>query len=392
METQETLTARFVAQQDIQLTLIEKESTKLEDHIAYWESVRKEMVLAYYSRKEGYNRLGLQPLPVTTVSEYRAKEAIKIVLLLKSLNKSAFANEPWTLSEVSAEILNTSPKNCFKKQPFNVTVYFDNNANNSFVYTSWNFIYYEDDNNIWHKTEGLVDSNGLYYKDYTGDLNYFQLFQPDAEKYGQTGQWTVKFKDQTLFASISSASRAVPESSNEAFGSTTDPTTSSQVSRKRHRETEEDTDTESPTSSTLSGLRRRRREPRKSTTTTRGRRGTSHNSAPTPEEVGSGSRSLPRTGLPRLRRLQEEARDPPLIILKGHPNTLKCWRYRSHNRYPHLFQACSTVFHWVGDNADKHESARVLLAFVDDTQRQTFIESVTLPKGTEYALGQLNSL
>ena len=389
METQETLTARFVAQQDIQLSLIEKESTSLEDHIAYWESVRKENVLSYYARKEGHNKLGLQPLPVTSVSEYRAKEAIKIVLLLKSLKKSAYGEESWTLAQVSAELLNTSPKNCFKKDPFNVTVYFDNNPANSFVYTCWDFIYYEDENNVWHKTAGLVDNNGLYYRDISGDLNYFQLFLPDAERYGQTLQWTVKFKNQTLFASMSSASRSVPESSNEAFESSSYTTTTTPVSRKRHRETEEDTNPESPTS-TFSGLRRRRGESRKSTT--RGRRGTNTNTAPSPEEVGTGSRSVQRTGLSRLRRLQEEARDPSLIILKGHPNTLKCWRYRFKNRYPHLCQACSTVFHWVGDDADKHESARVLLAFVDDAQRQTFIDSVNLPKGTEFALGQLDSL
>lgn len=375
------------------MSLIEKESTNLEDHILYYDAVRKEHVLAYYARQEGFTRLGLQPLASTAVSEYRAKEAIHISLLLKSLKKSEYGSEPWTLADVSAELLNTPPKNCFKKGAFNVTVYFDNDVHNSYPYTCWNYIYYEDENNRWQKTEGQVDANGLFFKEKNGDSTYFTVFQPDAERYGQKGQWTIKYKDKTIFASVSSFSRSVPDSS-EVGESSTDTASTSQVSRKRRRETEEDTDSESPSSSNIELRRRRGDQQRKSTTTRRrgGATGNSHKSIPSPEEVGSGTRSLPRFGYPRLRRLQEEAWDPPIIILKGHPNTLKCWRWRCNNKYAHLFTSCSTVFHWVGDDANKDTSARVLLAFASTNERQNFLETVNLPKNTTYALGQLDSL
>lgn len=393
METQETLTARFVAQQEVQLSLIEKESTVLEDHILYYEAVRKEHVLAYYAKKEGFARLGLQPLAATAVSEYRAKEAIHIGILLKSLQKSEYGLEPWTLADVSAELLNTPPKNCFKKGAFNVTVYFDNDVQNSYPYTCWNYIYYQDENNRWHKTEGLVDANGLFFKEKNGDSTYFTVFQPDAEKYGQKGQWTIKYKDKTIFASVSSFSRSVPEPA-EVLESSPDAPSTSQVSGKRRRETEEDSDPQSPSSSNIE-LRRGRRKQQRKSATTRVRGGTtggSNNSAPTPEEVGSGTRSLPRHGYPRLRRLQEEARDPPLIIIKGPANTLKCWRWRCYNRHAHLFLCCSTVFHWVGDESNKTASARVLLAFGSTCERQAFLETVHLPKNASYDLGNLNSL
>lgn len=184
------------------MTLIEKESTDLVDHISYWDSVRKENVTGYYARKEGLTKLGLQPLPTLTVLEYKAKEAIKMSLLLTSLQKSQYGNEPWTLAEVSAEIVNTTPKNCFKKKPFTVTVLFDNDERNTFPYINWEFIYYQDDNNIWHKVHGQVDINGLFFTEVTGDIVYFVLFQPDAEKYGHKGQWSVRYKNETLFTSV----------------------------------------------------------------------------------------------------------------------------------------------------------------------------------------------
>ena len=375
------------------MALIEKESTKLEDHILYWNAVRQEHVLAFYARKEGFTRLGLQPLATTAVSEYRAKEAIHIVLLLKSLLKSEYGTELWTLAEVSAEILNTPPKNCFKKGPFTVTVYFDNDNNNSFPYTCWNYIYYEDENNRWQKTEGQVDANGLFFKEKNGDSTYFTVFQPDAEKYGHTGHWTIKYKNQTISASMSSFSRSVPDSSPETPEPTPDTPSTSKVSGKRHRETEKDSHPESPTSSNIELRRRGGKQQRKSTTRVRGR-ATEYNidSAPSPGEVGTGTRTVPSHGQSRLRRLQEEARDPPLIIVKGSANTLKCWRWRCKNKYGHLFVSCSTVFHWVGDETNKNASARVLLAFSTICERQAFLNTVTLPKGTSYALGNLDSL
>ncbi|AAA79467.1 regulatory protein E2 [Human papillomavirus type 48] len=393
-ETQESLSTRFAAQQEIQLTLIEKESYDLKDHLAYWKAVRLENVIAYYARKEHITKLGLQPLPTLAVTEYKAKEAINIQLLIQSLLKSEFALERWTLAETSAETINSSPRNCFKKVPFIVNVWFDNDERNSFPYTCWDFIYYQDDQNKWHKTEGLVDHNGCYYVDLNGDFVYFTLFQPDAVKYGKTGLWTVRFKNKTISASVTSSSRNTNPSSESRVGLST---SSSSESPRRRPSISENSNTESPTSSTSRLRERRRREPRESgtTDTTPRRRGTKRklgsDSAPTPSEVGSRSTTLARHGYSRLGRLQEEARDPPLVLFTGQQNNLKCWRNRCTTKYASLFLCFSSVWKWLGPNSDGG-AAKVLVAFKSDAQRQVFLNTVHIPKGTTITLGRLDSL
>lgn len=396
METAQTLAARFAALQERQMTLIEKESTDLVDHISYWDSVRKENVTGYYARKEGLTKLGLQPLPTLTVLEYKAKEAIKMSLLLTSLQKSQYGNEPWTLAEVSAEIVNTTPKNCFKKKPFTVTVLFDNDERNTFPYINWEFIYYQDDNNIWHKVHGQVDINGLYFTEVTGDIVYFVLFQPDAEKYGHKGQWSVRYKNETLFTSVTSSTSG-PSSLEPApqRRTTAHPVSPPKTSRKRKHPTDENSDGESPTS-TSSGFRLRRRGNKQGESTTRAtsiRRRRGNGGGVSPEEVGSGSRTVPSQGLTRLGRLQAEARDPAVIVLQGCANSLKCFRNRVHIRHHSLYTDASTVFHWViNEKEDKNENGRMLIAFDSTMQRDAFITNVNLPKGTHYWFGSLDAL
>ena len=55
-----------------------------------------------------------------------------------------------------------------------------------------------------------------------------------------------------------------------------------------------------------------------------------------------------------------------------------------------MFLAVSSVFRWIGDESESH--ARLLLAFSDNRQRQTFLDNVTFPKGTTYSLGNIDSL
>lgn len=383
------------------MTLIEQESTNIFDHIRYWDSVRQENLLAYYAKSEGYTHLGLQPLPALVVSEYKCKEAMKIKLLLISLSKSSYAHEPWTLSDVSAELINTDPKNCFKKKPFTVTVYFDNNKDNSYPYMCWDYIYYQDEHSKWHKVAGEVDVNGIFFRDIAGDISYFTLFQPDAERYGRTGHWTVKYKHETLFTSIaSSTSRAAFEPETREQRPSSHPVPSPKRPRKRKQETDEDTSRESPTS-TNTGLRLRRRrveQGESSTdrpTTTRStprRRRSANGVAVTPEEVGSGTRSVPREGLSRIQRLQEEARDPELIVFQGGANTLKCFRNKCAGRYADLYTAATTVFYWVNSDKDKTPMGRMLMAFDTQTQRDLFIASVTIPKGCQYCFGNIDCL
>lgn len=377
------------------MSLIEKDSKNIEDHIAYWEAIRKENVISYYARKEHMGRLGLQPLPTTAVSEHRAKEAIKMQIYLRSLARSQYGREPWTLTECSAEMFNAPPRDCFKKKPIMVTVWFDNDEKNSFPYTAYEYIYYKDDNDVWYKVQGLVDHDGLYFKEHTGDTVYYQLFQPDALKYGTTGQWTVKFKNQTVLASVTSSTRSFSKRSEVVSGGTTShASTSKETSRGGPVETSEDSSSPSSTTPRLRSGRRRRQQGEYSSESRPKRPRVGSDTAPTPDEVGRRSQSVAAHGLSRLRRLQEEARDPPIILITGRQNTLKCWRNRckENEKISKLFMCCSSVWKWLGTEDNGLSEGKMLIAFKTTDQRTAFINSVTLPKHCTLSLGKLDSL
>lgn len=387
------MTERFDALQDAILNMIEAGATDLASQIQYWDLVRKENVLLYYAKKSGYKSLGLQPTPMPAVSEYNAKQAIKIQMLLKSLMTSAYASETWTLTDTSAELLNTQPKDCFKKHGYTVEVWYDNDKDKAFPYTNWTAIYYQDENGNWHKTEGDVDENGLFYRETNGDVVYFQLFEPDAEKYGSTGEWTVHFKNSTIVSSSSFAKRYPeqhkrkrdqPTTSRDTASSSQD-ITDGRLQREAVSSTSENADLRS---------RGRGEQQGELPTTAKRRRAVQPQllSNPAAGDVGTRHRSAPRTGLSRLQRLQIEAWDPPILIVKGHPNSLKCWRNRLKTTANSLlYTYSSTVWKWIGDG-NSPLGSRMLLAFESETQRRRFLQVVKPPKGTVFALGSLDSL
>lgn len=379
------------------MNLYESAPKTIEQQIQIWELIRKEYVLYYYARKEGYKSLGLQPLPVLTVSEYKAKEAIQQVLLLKSLQKSPYGREEWTLPDTSAELTLTPPRNAFKKGAYTVQVYFDHKPENSFPYTNWNWLYLQDDQDNWYKTPGLVDENGLYYEDTSGDKNYFVIFASDAHTYGTTGEWTVHYKNQTISsvpASISqeSFSGSLQGSSKGSVSSSRDAVPHSQTPRRK----ESEEGGASSTTATPPTVRRRRGGPQqqreRSTQRPKRRRLEEELGPVSPREVGSRHHLLPRRNLTRLARLEAEARDPPVILLTGAANSLKCWR----NRCKKSNASCtciSTVFQWTGLHSKCHGNThKMLIAFENETQRAAFLASVSFPKGTKYTLGSLNAL
>jgi len=58
-----------------------------------------------------------------------------------------------------------------------------------------------------------------------------------------------------------------------------------------------------------------------------------------------------------------------------------------------LYRAATTVFRWVvSDSEDKKENGRMLIAFCNSMQRDAFLASVTLPKGTSHWFGSLDAL
>lgn len=369
------------------MELYEAGETTLEAQIEHWKIVRKQYVYMYYGRKENYKSFGLQPLPNLATSEYKAKEAIHQLLLLESLQKSPFRNEEWTLSDTSAEITLTAPRNTFKKQPFIVDVWFDNNPSNSFPYTNWSRIYYQDDKDMWHVAEGNADINGLYFIDHANERNYFQLFAPDVDRFSTTGQWTVHFKNQTISSVTSSQGPSTISSIISSQGSVSSsrdaiPITKASTRRDKGKEG-------SPSSTTPSSPVRRRRRRREQGESPSGRRPKrlreAYPGVPA-AEVGRGSVTVPRRGLTRTERLTAEARDPPIIIVKGGANNLKCWRYRHKNS--NLVDKITTVFKWANSNLGN----RMLISFLSVEQRALFLKSIPLPKGCTYSLGSLESL
>lgn len=401
----EKLSERFDSVQEALLSLYEKGATDLESHVQYWDLVRQENVLMHYARQKGLLRIGMQQLPALAVTENNAKTAIKMKLLLQSLQQSPFGNEPWTLSEVSIELYNTEPKYTFKKQGETVTVLYDESEDKEFPYVSWKHIYYQNDNDEWRKTKGQVDYSGLFYITENGDKIYYVNFEDDAQRYGESGQWLVKYKTQTISASVTSSSRRqhLPPSNPALHRPATSAT--NKTPEKRRRE-DGDNNQATPRKRERLGSGSRQRERGSERSEPRPRRGRSGGGptvveeeadsstelgVPTPGEVGSRNKSPGGHYPSRVARLQAEAWDPPVVLLKGQQNVLKCFRNRAKQRHHRSFTYMSTVFTWVNLSTE-HAGGRMLIAFDSAAQRQTFLDTVTFPTGTRWALGSLESL
>ena len=109
--------------------------------------------------------------------------------------------------------------------------------------------------------------------------------------------------------------------------------------------------------------------------------------------MGTAVRSVGRSSGGRLTRLLAEAADPPVILLRGDANTLKCYRYRFRKRHAGGFRFVSTTWSWIGDASnDRIGRSRMLLAFYSESQREKFIHTMKLPTGVEWSLGQFDDL
>lgn len=390
----EKLRDRYDSVQDALLNLYENATNDLETQIQYWDLTRQEHIILYYARQQGLKRLGLHPVPSLATSEHKAKDAIKMTLYLRSLQESPFGNEPWSLTETSLELFNTPPSNCFKKDGYTVDVLYDRDPEKLFPYTGWHHIYFQGEDNLWHKTQGQVDYYGLYYYDDFGDKVYYIKFDEKAKTLSVTGEWEVKFQNKTISPSVTSSSTSTWKSASSPGPSSS---RHSETREESYRRLQEEPESGLGTTKTATAVRytrgRRQREPGtpRGTPAKRRRAATpdsTRSAVPSPEQVGSSHRSVGREYSSRLERLQAEAWDPPVLIVKGGANTLKCWRYRFKTRNSKLFLYATTVFKWV----DLDNDSRILLAFKDENQRTLFVNTVTLPKGTQLAYGSLNSL
>lgn len=227
----EALNDRFNVLQEKLLDIYESGKDDIETQITHWNLLRQEQILFHYARKRGVMRLGYQHVPPLGVSETKAKEAIGMVLLLESLKRSAFGNEPWTLVNTSLETYRTPPVNCFKKGPSNIEVRYDNDAENIMHYTIWHFIYFQNAEEQWEKVEGQVDYMGAYYMDGLHKQYYIQ-FADDAARYSRTGMWEVRSNEETLFAPVTSSTppgaerQSIPTSTTDASTTSATPATS----------------------------------------------------------------------------------------------------------------------------------------------------------------------
>nr|WPK29451.1 MAG: E2 protein [Varecia rubra papillomavirus 1] len=439
----ETLTERFDALQEKLLNLFEQGSKDIASQILYWNLMRQESVLMHYARRQGLRSIGYQTLPSLQASEHKAKEAIMMGLYLTSLQKSPFGAEPWNLSDTSLELFQSAPPYTFKKGSTIVEVIYDGDPQNSYPYTLWTRIYYQDTEDQWHRADGQVDYTGLYYVDAEGHKNYFVRFVQDAARYSSTGTYEVRHKNRVLSIGSSDSvdrPRPVPDPSpvpvpvpepvgqEERAGthSKTDHRARGPYARRSSPRpqrkvpprqsggsvegdgSEGAADTGGGRNSEEDSENQPAKRPRAATTTTRGRgRGRGSTNAtvrargrgrgrlaavPTPEQVGTRHRAVEGQHKSRLRQLQEEAWDPPIIIVKGDPNSLKCWRYRCNTKHRDRFQNISTTFHWVGAGGERLGRGRLLVTFGDDRQREDFLETVPMPRGTDYSHGAILSL
>jgi len=136
-----------------------------------------------------------------------------------------------------------------------------------------------------------------------------------------------------------------------------------------------------------------KRAQRRSRSRGRGSGSISNGSGIAPDKVGSTVQTVSGKHLGRLGRLLAEASDPPVILLRGDPNILKCFRYRDKKNRKGLVKCYSTTWSWVhADGNERIGRARMLLGFTNEQNRAEYINSMKLPKGVEWSYGNFDRL
>lgn len=409
-----SLEARFDAVQEALLHIYENDSHTLEVCIRYWSLIRRENALYYHARRQGKTRLGLYPVPSARISEQKAKDAIKMTLYLESLQNSEFANLSWSLVDTSYESFMAPPDHTLKRRGKSVTVTYDADANNSMMYTMWTEIFYLDENDHWQKTHSEVDYDGIFYWDSQGNKLYYVNFHDDAALYSKLGRWEVRFDHTVLFPPVTSS---LPESTGRRTPARNDPSGDSPALSPRHSSNQHSRDSRgrrqrsqspkrprsrshSPTRGSNPGRRAQEVQDRtdRGAGGRRGSRGRRQSPDPggpapvSPGQVGDRLRTVERKASSRLARLIDEAHDPPVLLLQGPANTLKCYRRRASHTYPHKFLCMSTSWTWVSKHSPLKSGHRMLVAFSNSEQRKTFLGSVRLPKSVVAVKGSLDAL
>lgn len=372
--------------QEQMLELIEKDSQELEDQIDYWDLVKRENLLLFAAKEAGLSRLGYEPVPPTKVSEGKAKNAIMMSISLQSLQSSEFGRDPWTLPQTSLEVFMANPSNCFKKNGEHVEVLFDGDKNKAVIFVKWGEVYVQDLLGAWHKCPSHVVYEGIYYNHPDYGRTFYLRFEEEAAKYGAHKPWQVMTTNGTLLHSPSESSNSAdgseesaapsPGPSNEApqrlsfWGS---PAGGPERGRRRRSETPRKRsfgDRRPRPQTPLGGLRRKR--------VRRGRGG------------GLGVKELAEKAGGRLAGTPGQTAEGgghtstapghyPVLIGKGRPNCLKCWRNRFGVSHKGLFLDCSSTFSWTQTGGGRGVDGVILIVFETDQQLQTFVDTVHRP-------------
>ncbi|AAX86622.1 E2 protein [Puma concolor papillomavirus 1] len=373
----ENISLALESVQEQLLTLYETDSPDLRDQIKHWKLIRREQVLYYCARRRGITRVGMAVVPPLAAAQQRAKAAIEQELLLQSLLESDFAGEPWTLSDTSRERLLTEPAYCFKKDGEQIEVRYDNDRENMSSHVLWTAIYYQSDDDKWRKTQGRVDARGLFYVDNCGVKTYYVDFEQEAKKYGKTGEYEIVNKLTTpILTSTTPAGLGHSSSSGAATRGGTPKKQTPTKKRKRPLRIS------SPRTPRPGGFRRGGRQGLASSTP--------KPTSSSPEEAGRPAAGLPRrSGAGPEGSLQQ---DPPVLVLAGDANSLKCVRFRLKGKHSSLFCRVSTTWTWTAPyGTDRWGRSRMLLTFRDNNQREIFEKTVRLPQSVQSFRGSFEA-
>ncbi|UJQ88228.1 E2 protein [Eumops bonariensis papillomavirus type 1] len=391
----EKLLQRLDSIQEEILTLYERDSKDLKDHIKLWSLLRRESAIWYILRREGFSTVGGRVVPSIQSSESSAKIAIEIQLSLESLLRSRYGSEKWSLQEISKERYLAEPPRIFKKGGQPVTIMFDDDPQNITEVVSWNYLYIPGDNDTWVKTKGEIDDEGLFYRDSAGAKVYYISFEAEAQNFSETG--AVSYRLGSALATIEPVD--ITDSSSQSRDQNPDPRqqrptarrapSSSSSSGRRTRVRGRSSETGEDTARKRRRLQRRSsppppsgKQPRPSTgepqTPVRGGRSGRRSPGDTPESTPKGHRG-------RSKPLQKETaatqRGYYLVAAKGPVNSLRCLRYRWRKRYETKFMYLSTSFNWTHPHGtERCGSSRFMLAFDNESKRDQFMRSVPVPK------------
>ncbi|ALO50063.1 E2 protein [Deltapapillomavirus 5] len=387
---------RLLAAQELQMQLIEQDSTKLSDHVAFWGAVRTEQGLLCAARQKGYTRLGMYPVPACNVSAEKAKQAIEMQMVLSELMQTKWGCQPWSLCDTSWDRYVQSPHKCLKQGARIVEVEYDGNSSNKTWYTAWSHMYMRTSNG-WEYACGYADGIGLYFTTMTGVRTYYEFFSRDAARFGTTGNWLVR-DGHNVYHSPSGPSSHLrghleglwTDNSRESARGSDSPDRAVldspprheplygpvRVGQDRHRPPSRQTpysshsaghspscDSSSPLQSALSVGPQRREEV---------------DPPPSPDSTDV----LPERQGPVTFSLFHKEGGNQCLLITGTANQVKCYRYRLKKSHRNKYRDCTTTWWTVGnEGSERQGDATVLVTFESGCQRNDFLKTVPLPPG-----------